>query len=388
MAVIFHIDINAFFASAHTITNPSLKDKPVVVCSNHRGSVVTTASYAARKYGIQSAMPLSIAKKLCDDLIVIDIDFDLYHDLSERFLAIIRSYSPLVEQASIDECYVDVSEIIKGYKRPLDLAVQIQQHIMKELFLPVSIGVAPNKFLAKMASDMKKPMGIQVLRIREVSSLLWPLSLAEMHGIGKATLPKLLALNIKSIGDLANCDSSLVRPILGINTDNFISRANGIDTSEITVYSPIKSVGQSKTFSNPMSNLDEIRHAIKTEINEMCRRLNDRDLCGKTLTLSVRLEDYKTAARSITLNDYVYDKNIIFERIMGLYDEFDGMGSVTFISVSISNLIQRDERIEQLNIFDDLENPSIQDIIERLNKELKFKAFKTSESLLKKEERK
>lgn len=383
MSVIFHIDINAFFASAHTITDPSLEGKPVVVCSNHRGSVVTTASYAARRYGIKSAMPLAYAKRLCDDLVVIDIDFDLYHDLSERFIKIIASYSPILEQASIDECYVDVTNVIKKYKRPLDLAVEIQRRVQKELMLPISIGVAPNKFLAKMASDMKKPLGIQVLRIREVESLLWPLDISDMFGIGQKTVPKLRAVGINTIGDLARSHPDSLRRYLGINTDSFIQKANGIDRSPIEVFAPAKSIGQSKTFQNPMTDLEEIRHAISVEIAELVRRLDAKDMCAKTITFSIRMDDFKTAARSITLDSYIFDKNALFERVMGLYDEFDGQGAVTFLSVSLSNLMAKDERIEQLNIFDDLKNPTVDDIISRLNKELKYNAFKKSNALLK-----
>lgn len=382
MAVIFHIDINAFFASAHTITDPSLKDKPVVVCSNNRGSVITTASYAARKYGVQSAMPLSHAKRLCEDLIVIDIDFALYQDLSQKFIKIIQSYSPVLEQASIDECYVDVTNIIKKYKKPLDLAVEIQKRVLDELMLPISIGVAPNKFLAKMASDMKKPLGIQVLRIREVESLLWPLDISEMFGIGKKTVPKLKAEGILTIGDLAKANPDSLRRYLGINTETFIQKAKGYDTTQIEVFAPAKSIGQSKTFPNSMTDLDEIRHAILVEIEQLCKRLDQKDVCGKTITFSIRLEDYSTAARSYTFDHHIFDKNTIFERVMSLYDEFDGLGAISFISISMTNLIPRDDRLEQLNIFDDLDNPTIDDIILRLNKELKFEAFKRSNSIL------
>ncbi|MDE8038924.1 DNA polymerase IV, partial [Erysipelothrix rhusiopathiae] len=185
--VIFHIDINAFYASAHLITDSSLYGKPVVVCSNQRGSVVTTASYEARSFGVNSAMPLAHAKRLCPNLEVIEVDFELYQELSVKFMNIIRSYSAVMQPASIDECYVDMTEVIKKYEKPLDLAVEIQKNIWEALRLPISIGVAPNKFLAKMASDMQKPRGITVLRIREVSQKLWPLSIESMYGIGKKT---------------------------------------------------------------------------------------------------------------------------------------------------------------------------------------------------------
>ncbi len=384
MAVVFHIDINAFFASAHVITNPNLEGKPLVVCSNHRGSVVTTASYEARKFGIHSAMPLAQAKRLCNDLEVVDIDFELYHDLSDRFIKIIQSYSSHLEQASIDECFVDVTNVIKQYDKPLDLAVAIQKQVFEELRLPISIGVAPNKFLAKMASDMKKPNGITVLRIREVDKFLWPLPIEDMFGIGKKTVPRLKEIGIHTIRDLAHANEDGVRPILGINTRNYIDRANGLDMSQIVPFSKAKSVGQSKTFTNAMTDLDEIRHSILVEIEEMVRRLHKSDLVGKTITFSLRMEDFKTAARSTTLEHYTDDLNLIYEKVIGLYDEFEGYDAINFISVSISNLISKSDHLQQLDLFSDLENPTIQDIVGRLNKELKSDLFITTDVLLEK----
>ncbi|QIK70053.1 DNA polymerase IV [Erysipelothrix sp. HDW6C] len=381
--IIFHIDINAFFASAHTIQEPALEGKPVAVCSNHRGSVITTASYPARVFGVQSAMPLAHAKRLCPDLIVVDMDFELYQDLSKKFFDIIRSYSTKLQQASIDECYVDVTEVIKTYDKPLDLASEIQQRVLKELKLPISIGVAPNKFLAKMASDMLKPMGITVLRIREVDKHLWPLPIHEMHGIGKKTVPRLIEAGITTIGDLAQQDPEKMRQFLGINAQSFVQKANGIDYSIIETESTAKSIGQSKTFTNAMTELDEIRHAIMVEVSEVERRVKRADMAGKTITFALRMENFKTAARSVTLDSYVDDKNLIFERVMSLYDEFDGQDGISFISVSLSNLVYKDEIVEQLNIFDDLENPTINDIISRLNDELKTNVFKTPRDLLK-----
>src|SRR5690625_4757855 len=243
--VIFHIDINAFFASAHLIDNPDLIGKPVVVCRDVTGSVVTTASYEARAYGIQSAMPLSHAKRLCDDLKVVELDFNLYQELSSEFVSIIESYSPIVEQASIDEVYVDVTDLIMTYEKPLDLAVDIQKQVLEQLKLPISIGVAPNKFLAKMASDMKKPMGITVLRKRDIPYKLWVLPIEEMHGVGQKTAERMRNNEIYTIGDLAKADPFLVKGIFGVNGDRLRRRALGedprpVDPESDSVY---KSIG-------------------------------------------------------------------------------------------------------------------------------------------------
>ena len=382
MAVIFHIDINAFYASAHILYQPELTNKPLVVCSNRRGSVVTTASYEARSFGIESAMPLAQAKKLCDHLEIVDVDFELYSELSGRFINIIRTFSTYVQQASIDECYVDVTQAIKEFKKPLDLAIKIQQAVYEELKLPISIGVAPNKFLAKMASDMRKPNGITILRIREVEEKMWPMDIALMHGVGQKTVPKLRALSINTIGDLAKQDSYNLKHVLGNNSERFIDKANGIDLSPIILDSAVKSVGQSKTFPLGMSELEEIITALETEIKEVSSRLKKNDLVGRTVSFSIRLENYLTATRSITLDNATSDEKEIFERVMDLYDEFDGISPVVFLSVSMSNLIDREQAIEQINIFEDSHANTINEMIVTLNKKIKGGNFKTPRDLL------
>jgi len=182
--VYFHIDLNAFFANAEVLLDPSLKGKPIAVSGQTRRSVVSTASYEARAFGVHSAQPLSEALKLCPELEVVTPHFSWYHELSEDFMNIVRSYTDIIEQASIDECYADMTEAIRRFEHPLDLAVQIQKRVLNETGIPCSIGVAPNMFLAKMASDMKKPIGITVLRIREEQSKLWPLPNGDMRGVG------------------------------------------------------------------------------------------------------------------------------------------------------------------------------------------------------------
>ncbi|AMC93336.1 DNA polymerase IV [Erysipelothrix larvae] len=374
--VIFHIDINAFFASAHLILDPSLQGKPVVVARDATGSVITTASYEAREYGINSAMPLSRAKQLCKDLVIVEMDFGWYQELSEQFMEIVSTFGSSIQPMSIDECYLDVTESIKRYKRPLDLAVTIQKTVHEKLKLPVSIGVGPNKFLAKMASDMKKPMGITVLRKREVDTMLWPLPIEDMYGIGKKTVPKLKAQGIVTIGDLAHANPDSIRNILGINTENYIDRANGNASSQIEESSVAKSVGQSKTLIPAIHDFDELKTAILHEVVQVERRLKKTGMVGKTVQFSLRLENYKTASRSVTLDRYIDSKNDIFENALMLYDEFEGEGAVTFISVALSNLLPREDVVSQINLFDVTRNLKTDELIGKLNNALKTDVFK------------
>ena len=381
--VIFHIDINAFFASAHLIQDDSLIGKPVVVCRDIRGSVVTTASYEARAFGIKSSMPLSQAKRLCPELVVVEVDFDLYLELSEEFIEIIKGYSPYVQQASIDECYVDMTEAIKMYKHPLDLAIDIQKQVLEELRLPISIGVAPNKFLAKMASDMKKPMGITVLRIREVETKLWNLPISEMHGIGKMTVPRLLDIGVKTIGDLNRVSFDELKAVLGNRTQGFIDRANGRDSSELEIESLAKSIGQSRTFADPIYDYGELKERITTEVIEVERRAKEAGLMGKTVQFSLRTEEFKTAARSISLEHYINSKEDILERVMLLYSEFEEAGGVSFISVTLSNLKVQEDIVQQIDIFNIPKELPIDSVIEELNNNLDSSVFKRASALLK-----
>ena len=199
--IILHIDMNCFFASCEIAENPELLKKPVVIAHDDpfQRSIVLTASYVARSYGIKTTMQVREAFQLCKDIIIIEPDMDLYVSYSEKFYQYLLTITKKVEMASIDEAYVDVSDYQGNV---VALADKIQNDLLKEYRLPCSIGIAPNKFLAKMASDMKKPLGITILRKRELNQYLWPLPLEQMHGVGKKTAPKLQSLGLKTIGDL------------------------------------------------------------------------------------------------------------------------------------------------------------------------------------------
>ncbi|MDE8038923.1 DNA polymerase IV, partial [Erysipelothrix rhusiopathiae] len=195
--------------------------------------------------------------------------------------------------------------------------------------------------------------------------------------------PKLKQMGIETIGDLARFNPDHLKSILGVNAQNFVQKANGYDHSVIDTDVTMKSIGQSKTFKDAMTDLDEIRNAILNELVEVMRRMERQDVVGKTVSFSIRLDDYKTATRSFTFDEYTRDQNLVFERLMSLYDEFEGEGGVSFISVTMTNLLPKDEIIEQLNIFDDLDEITVNDIIQRLNKELNQDLFKTTRSVLK-----
>lgn len=384
--VIFHIDLNSFFVSAAVLKDPSLKDKAVVVSGNTRRSVVSTASYKAREYGIHSAMPLSEAKKLCPSLIIINSDFSWYHECSSKFIQCIRLYTDQIEQASIDECYADMSEAIKKEEYPLDLAWKLQRQILDTCGLQCSIGVAPNKFLAKMASDMKKPMGITVLRIQEVPKKLWPLKISDMYGIGKKSSSQCLKLGIKTIGDLANIqDPDRIRGIFGKNTVHVINRAKGIDDEPIITKWQVKSVSSSTTMNDDLSDYEEIKQIFLSLCTDIEKRAQRDQLAGNLISITIRYFDFETTIKSHKIDRFVNEAAAIMEEVMNLYDGIGSQKPIRLLGVGLSNLKNKKEIIEQINLFtcsQTAEDPT-DHLLDDMNKKIKKGKLIKASSLIK-----
>lgn len=386
--VIFHIDLNAFYANAEIILNPSLKGKPIAVSGTTRRSVISTCSYEARAYGIHSAMPTQEALKLCKDLIIVSGHYEFYEDLSNKFIKIVNKYSNLVEKASIDECYVDVTDIIMTYKRPLDFAWQLQQEIYNEINIPCSIGVAPNKFLAKMASDMKKPMGITVLRLQEVPTKLWPLNIEKMRGVGKKTVPLLKELGINTIGDLANFkEKHLLIPIFKNNLEKILLRAHGKDDSEIIIDHEVKSISQSVTLLEDIVDYDEIKGVFMSLSRSLERRLKDEGKIGYVLYITIKLFDFNQIVRSKKLDSPIYNKNDIFEHTMQLFDLNWNDEPIRLLGIGLSKLIDAREHMPQLNLFETNVYDETEEVLNSLNKMIVNGNLKRASDILKKKDK-
>ena len=366
--VYFHIDLNAFFANAEILLNTDLKGKPIAVAGKSKRSVISTCSYEARAYGVHSAEPLNEALSLCPKLIVCEPHFSWYSELSNQFMNIIKSYTSEIEQASIDECYADMTDVIVNYQKPLDLAFEIQRRILKEVKLPCSIGIGPNMFLAKMASDYKKPMGITVFRIREVEEKLWPLPIGDMRGVGNKTVPYLLDLGINTIGDLANYkDIEALRPIFGKNTENMIDKAHGHDDRKIVKEYDSKSMGISETLEDDISDYDELRGLIRSLSRRLSNRLKEDHKYGYSLSIRMRYSDFRNNNRSITLEKPIYKSDDIFVQAIALFDESWTEEPVRLLGISLSDFKEINES-EQISIFDKVDNDmNINSLLKELN---------------------
>lgn len=387
--VIFHIDLNSFFASAEILLDPSLQGKPIAVSGHSRRAVISTASYEARAFGVNSAMPNAMALQLCPELIIVNGHHEYYEKLSNQFIEIIHKYTDVVEKASIDECYADMTEIIKNFKKPLDLAWQIQKELLHDLGLKCSIGVAPNKFLAKMASDMKKPMGITVLRIQEVPKKLWPLPIELMRGIGKKTSPTLREIGILTIGDLANSlDITKLRKILGKNTESMINRANGYDDSEIICEWDVKSMSQSTTLNSDLTEYDEIKEIFNELSTSLSRRLMAEDKMGNLLTITIKYYDFNVNTRSKKFSFNLCKQEDLFQNALDLFDENTEDKPIRLLGIGVGNLRNMQDSQTQLSLFENkMETSETEKIIDELNKKLRVKKIKKASSLLKKKGR-
>ena len=385
--VIFHIDLNSFFASAEVLKNSALEGQPVVVAGMHRRSVVSTASYEARNYGVHSAMPLHMALEKCPQLVVVQGDYAWYEELSIRFFNYVKRFSPYLEPASIDECYIDVTEAIRAYKRPLDLAWRIQKGVYEDLRLPCSIGVGPNKFLAKMASNMRKPMGITVLRRQEIERKLWPLSIADMFGIGKKTVPLLERQGIYTIGDFANpANEAKIMALMGKHAYQLIQNARGFGSNRVDYNTSVQSISQSTTLDTNIVEYEEVKSVFKRLANKLSQRAKQEDLRGALISISIRYADFTNAVRSTTISEYTNDADVLLEHALLLFDQHNNGKEIRHLGIGLGSLFSKMRTVDQINLFQDVkaEPTDSTDILKQLNKQLSTGKLMKASELLKK----
>lgn len=354
--IIVHIDLNAFFATAEEIRNPALINKPVIIGNDGRKGIVSTASYPARKFGIHSGMPTFQAKRLCPDVIILPVDFRYYGLLSREFFAFVSKYSKKVEKASVDECYVDMTETLQGVTDVQTFLTEMQNKLLAKTGLKCSIGVGPTKFLAKMASDMKKPMGLTILRRRDIPRLLFPLPIRDFYGIGRKTAPVLEASGIKTIGDLAraiNADDPNLQLILGKFFFVIKDWVNGYGNDEVDLepWDP-KSIGNSSTFMHDTNDFSEIKEMISTLAKEVSERAQAERKKGSTVQLVIKDTEFKTINRSITFSEPTNEFQVIFDKALTLLERHYKGQAIRLVGVTLQNLIDPRDLIIQMSLFD------------------------------------
>ena len=378
--------MNCFFVSCEVAENPDLKGKKIAVAPNgsDRKGIILAASYEARPYGVKSAMRVSDALRKCPDLIIVEPTMGLYGEYSRKFFEYFLKITPLVEPASIDEGYLDVTDVCEP-SEIMNLAYKIQKDLLELYNLPCSIGIAPNKFLAKMASDMKKPLGITVLRKREVPEKLWPLPIGDMIGVGKKTLETLTAIGIKTIGDLANYkDLNLLKEVIGDNnTNGLYAHAHGIGSNEVDVnrFNDVSSISNSQTFDHDEYDVTKMKLLMKLLTNTICNRLEKHSLKAYNFTLQLKYNNFKVTSKSTTLKNPTSDSRKVYKLFEDIFDDFyDTSFPLRLIGVAASKVIEAHDEIKQLSIFDSLEEEqkevTIDNLIKIINNEVGSMALK------------
>ncbi len=374
--IIMHIDLNAFFASAEQLRDPSTRGKPLAVGGHGRRAVISTASYEARKYGVHSAMPTYQALKLCPDLIIKPVDFRYYGILSNSFFAYLEKYSRLIEPVSIDEGFVDMTARLKDEKEPLKVLREIQQGLLKDLGLPCSIGVGPTKFLAKMASDMKKPLGITILRRKDLESKLYPLPIDDFFGIGKQSASRLKEqFGIKSISDLKKAvdqDSPDLIKFFGKQYESIKQHVNGYgdDVVDPTPRDP-KSIGRSVTLNSDTDDLEEIYGVFESMAHEIIYELNKYKKASKTVDVTFRDPDFVTKSKSSTYKEPIKTEKELLEAAKSIYKANFAGKMVRLVGLTLQNLYNPKEEDVQMSFWnyeDYEEEDKTRLIISKMNK--------------------
>ncbi len=351
--VIMHLDMDAFFAAIEQRDNPEYRGKPVVVGADPQGGVgrgvVSTCSYEARPYGIHSAQPINEAYRRCPDAIFLPVRMHAYEHESKQIRAILRDFTPDIEPISIDEAFLDVTGCLRLFGGKRELARRMQHRIEDERNLTASVGVAPNKLVAKIASDMDKPEGFVVVEPDEVDSFLRPLAVGRLWGVGEKTEASLTSLGIKTVGDLADFDRRELARRFGKHGEQMWALAHGSDERPVKPRGEAKSVGREHTFKEDTGDAELIGATLMRLCEDVARRLRKAGQRGVTVTTKIRFEDFSTFTRATTLEGPVDDAVDINSAACANLDRVKLKGrKVRLIGVSVSGLQRPDLRQKSL----------------------------------------
>jgi DNA polymerase-4 len=320
--IIIHVDMDAFYASVERLDDPALEGLAVIVGGLGRRGVVATANYEARKYGVHSAMPMGQARRLCPRARFIRPRMDRYREKSAEVFSVFRAFTPLVEGLSLDEAFLDVTGSLRLFGGPLEIAQQIKHRIHAETGLTASVGVAHNKFLAKLASDARKPDGLLWIREEQVRDFLDPMPITRMWGIGKQTAPKLKALGILTIGQLRQADVALLRPVLGHRLGHFQDLARGADGREVEPQRPDQSISHEVTFDSDIGDGAELLAELQRQTESVAQRLRAQGLMARTVVVKIRDRDFRTVTRSRSLRACSSSTRTLYRMARALFENW------------------------------------------------------------------
>ncbi|MGB7572696.1 MAG: DNA polymerase IV [Thermodesulfobacteriota bacterium] len=347
MRRILHIDMDAFFSSVEQKRHPELAGKPVVVGGEGdptKRGVVSTASYEAREFGIHSAMPLRTAYKLCPEALFLPVDYEEYSRVSGEIKALLKAFTPIIEDVGIDEAFLDISTI----DRPSgEIAREIKKRIKDETGLTCSIGIAPNKLLAKMASDMQKPDGLTVIMEDDIQSRIWPLSVRKLWGVGPKTEAYLKEMGVQTVGDLVSLSLDRLIEEFGQSYGSYLYEASrGIDESPLVSRWEPKSISRETTFQRDVDNWQVIAKTLAELTKEVVINMKEEGYQGRTVSLKIRFNDFKTYTRAKTVSRHTDSEEEIRKAAFDCLGRIELKKKVRLIGVRVSHLEKVGEAIQ------------------------------------------
>lgn len=348
---ILHCDMDSFYASVHVRDDPSLQGRPVIIGGSPQGrGVVAAASYEVRKYGVHSAMPAARAVRLCPHAVFIKSDFSRYRSESEKIFDIFRRFTTVIQQVSIDEAYLDVSDHIEPWGSATSVAKKIKLQVKQERGLTVSVGVAPNRLIAKIASDFDKPDGLTVVKPGRVQAFLDPLSVRSLPGVGPATERRIKGAGIETIGELRAQPLGRLERLFGRHGGTLYRYARGIDERPVRMRHSRKSLSTERTYAEDLEQLAEMDAEIDRLSERVANGLKRKELSACTLTVKIRYGDFTTLTRSRTLDGPTNEPAVIAGHARELLRHSEaGKRSVRLLGVGASNLVHGN--IAQLELF-------------------------------------
>jgi DNA polymerase-4 len=341
---ILHVDMDAFYASVEMLDDPAIRELPVVVGGLGPRGVVATANYAARLFGVHSALPMSAARRLCPQAKFIRPRMSRYREISESIFEIFRGVTPLVQGLSLDEAFLDVSGSLKLFGTAKQIAWQVKNEIQQSLGLTASVGVAHNKFLAKLASDLKKPDGLVCVPKDSVHQFLDPMPIRRLWGIGPRTAPKLKAVGILTFGQLRRTDSTILRSALGNRSEHFRLLASGDDERDVIPSSPDKSISHEITFDQDLSDPTELLAELQAMAEAVARRLRKKQLIARTVSIKIRNTAFKTVTRSSSMRAGSNSTMTLYRMARAMFitwRKMNGNTPVRLLGVGVSGLEHR-----------------------------------------------
>jgi len=369
--VIFLVDMNAFFISCEMTRNDSLVGTAAAVAGDpkKRTGIILAANYEARAYGVKTAMVLHEALKLCPKMILVPPDHRFYAMRSKEVMNLLSNYTPVLEQNSIDEAWLDMTGSEGLFGKPVEAARRIMEEIKGRLGLWCSIGIAENKFLAKMAAEMKKPLGITELWEADIPRKLWPLQVKDMYGIGSKTAEKLNRMGMKTIGDLAKCDANLIIHTFGKGGNEIYLHAKGIDNSTVQarLADDMKSIGRSTTLPEDITDIEKAKLVLMGLADDVGMTARKHGKKGRTVHITLKYSDFQVATRQTTIPATSITKEIYRAGCSLLEQKWNRSHSLRLIGISLSGF-HEDCSSDQLSLLDEMEGNVKNDKNERIDK--------------------